>query len=121
MRRYRYVTILLLLVSALTLFGCRKESSAPLSVEASSPNAGPPAVMYNGDIYCTTGRKLPAAVAPEAIVGEITSTVSPSQWPAKEGQANFGETGDPYAITSDGFLVSFEGEWTLFEKQEMDK
>lgn len=82
-----------------------------------TPNALVPAVMYDGKIYCTTGKQIPVEVDESAIVGEVTSVVPLSQWPNEESQANFGEEGMPFAVTSDGFLVLVENEWTLFEPQ----
>ncbi len=50
----KYVRTLLLIMIALGLSGCQNE--------ASTPNACVPSVMYNGDIYCTTGKQLPGEV-----------------------------------------------------------
>ena len=82
---------------------------------AASPVAFVPAVMYNGDIYCTTENQLAGEVAERAIVGEINSVVPLTQWPEKDGQANFEILNAPYAVTSDGLVVLVENEWTLFE------
>lgn len=95
---------------ALGLFGCRREASAP--------NTCVPSVMYDGNLYSTTGKQLPGEVAEEAFVGRITSTVPPTQWPEEDGQANFEGLDSPYAITSTGFVVMFNQEWTLFELRE---
>ena len=108
----QYTAALFLLTMVLALSGCQKE--------ASTPNARVPAVMYDGHIYCTTGKQMPGEIAEEAIIGRITSTVSLSQWPEEEGQANFDGLDSPYAMTSDGFVVLLENEWTLFELRETD-
>ena len=50
-----------------------------------------------------------------AIAGTISSVVPLSQFPANEGDANFGQVGDPYALTADGLVVLLNNEWTLFE------
>ena len=63
---------------------------------------------------------MPGEIAEDAIIGRITSTVSLSQWPEEEGQANFDGLDSPYAMTSDGFVVLLEHEWTLFELRETD-
>ena len=42
----RYIAILLLVMIALGLSGCREE--------VSTPDTYVPSVMYDGDIYCTT-------------------------------------------------------------------
>lgn len=108
----RYTAALFLLMIALSLSGCQKEASAP--------DACVPSVMYDGGIYCTTGKQMPGEIAEDAIIGRITSTVSLSQWPEEDGQANFDGLDSPYAITSDGFVVLLENEWTLFELREID-
>ncbi len=114
MNRMKQRAALLLALLVLGLSGCREEP-AP-----STPDVLVPAVMYNGEIYCSTGRQLAGEVAPEAIVGEITSTVPLSQWPTEEGQANFDGLGHPYAVTSDGLLVTVDNEWTLFELRDVE-
>ena len=40
------------------------------------------------------------------------------RWPEEDGQANFDGLNSPYAMTSDGFVVLLENEWTLFERRE---
>lgn len=101
-----------------------EESEVPkYSDDSDTPdtsNALVPAVMYDGEIYCTTEKQIPVEVDESAIVGEVTSVVPLSQWPNEEGQANFGEEGMCFAVTSDGFLVMVENEWTLFEPQETE-
>ena len=77
-------------------------------------------IIYQGSMYRTTGKQIPAEVDESAIVGEISSVVPLNQLPTKEGEANFGEIGDQYAITSDGLLVKMNNEWTLFELSEME-
>ena len=63
----RQFAVILLLISILSLSGCHKEPS--------TPNALVPSIMYNGEIYCSTGKQMPGEVAEDAIIGEITSTV----------------------------------------------
>lgn len=109
----RQFAAILLLISILSLAGCHKEPS--------TPNACVPSIMYNGEIYCTTGKQMPGEVGDDAIIGEITSTVSLSQWPEDDGQANFDILGAAYATTSDGLVVFIDNEWTLFEKREISK
>ena len=52
------------------------------------------------------------------MLGKVSSVVPLSQWPEKEGEANFGETGAPYARTEDGLVVLVDQEWTLFTPKE---
>ena len=106
----RQFAVILLLISILSLFGCH--------IEPSTPNALVPSIMYNDEIYCTTGKQMPGEVAEDTIIGEITSTVPLSQWPEEDGQANFDILGAAYATTSDGLVVLIDNEWTLFEKKK---
>ena len=101
------------LINQTLRFGCHKEPSTPKALV--------PSIMYNGEIYCSTGKQMPGEVAEDAIIGEITSTVPLSQWPEEDGQANFDILGAAYANTSDGIVVFIDNEWTLFEKREISK
>lgn len=87
----------------------------PVEVTPDAPNAMVPSIMYEGILYRTTGKAIPAEVDESAIVGEIGSVVPLSQLPTKDGEANFGEVGDPYAITSDGLIVIMNHEWVVFK------
>ena len=102
-----------MLISILSLSGCHKEPSTPKALV--------PSIMYNGEIYCSTGKQMPGEVAEDAIIGEITSTVPLSQWPEEDGQANFDILGAAYANTSDGLVAFIDNEWTLFEKREISE
>ena len=97
------------LLGLLLLAGCARKP------EPEAPNAMRPSVMHEGVLYSTTGKQLPAEVDESAIVGYVTSTVPLSQLPTENGQSNCGNLGAPYAVTSDGFLVLVDHEWTLFE------
>ena len=97
--------------AVLMLSGCAKK-------EPNTPDALVPAVMVDGQVYCTTGEEFPGEVEESALLGEISSVVPLSQWPEKEGEANFGETGAPYARTEDGLVVLVDQEWTLFKPKE---
>lgn len=110
----KIINLFLLLAFLLALVGCGKGENIETP---NTPNALVPAVMYNGEIYYTTGEQIPAEVDESAIVGEITSVVPLSQWPNENEQANFGDVGASLAVTSEGFLVMVNNEWTIFEKQ----
>ncbi len=110
----KFIALCLVLLLALSLVGCGKKESE----EPETPNALVPSIMYNGEIYGTTGRQIPAEVDASAYAGKVTSTVPLSEWPSEEGQANFGEVGIPYAMTSEGFAVLMNNEWTVFEIME---
>ena len=98
-----------------TRLGYASGPGKPVEVTPDAPNAMVPSIMYEGRLYRATGKAIPAEVDESAIVGEISSVVPLSQLPTKDGEANFGQIGDPYAITSDGLLVIMNHEWVLFE------
>ena len=98
-----------------TRLGFASGPGKPVEVTPDAPNAMVPSIMYEGILYRTTGKAIPAEVDESAIVGEIGSVVPLSQLPTKDGEANFGKIGDPYARTIDGLLVIMNNEWVLFE------
>ena len=98
-----------------TRLGYASGPGKPVEVVPDTPNAMVPSIMHEGSLYRTTGKAIPAEVDESAIVGEISSVVPLSQLPSKDGEANFGQIGDPYAITSDGLLVIMNHEWVIFE------
>lgn len=98
-----------------TKLGYASGPGKPIEVTPDAPNAMVPSIMYEGSIYRTTGKAIPAEVDESAIVGEIGSVVPLSQLPTKDGEANFGQIGAPYARTIDGLLVIMNNEWVLFE------
>lgn len=111
----KIISIVMVLLCWCSLVGCQKN---PTTVE--TPNACVPSVMYEGNIYCTTGKQMPVEVDERAILGKISSTVPISQWPTVDGQANFEAMDAPYAQISEGFVVLVENEWTLFEMRDVD-
>ena len=115
MKKYR--TIILSIMCILSLVGCGKKEQ----VVPDTPNAMVASIIYEGSLYRTTGKEIPAEVDESAIVGEISCVVPLTQLPTKDGEANFGEIGDPYAITSDGLLVKMNHEWVIFELYENEK
>ena len=102
-----------------TSLGFASGPGKPVEVTPVTPNAMVPSIVYEGNLYRTTGKQIPATVDESAIVGRISSVVPLSQLPSSEGEANFGEVGDPYAITSDGLLVIMDHEWVMFELYEV--
>lgn len=103
--------ILCVAAAVLMLSGCAKK-------EPNMPDALVPAVMVEGQVYCTTGEEFSGEVDESALLSKVSSVVPLSQWPEKEGEANFGETGAPYARTEDGLVVLVDQEWTLFTPKE---
>ena len=107
----KLIAVILMLTCLITLIACGiKEQAAP-----DTPNATVPSLMYEGKLYKTTGKQIPAEIDETAIAGHIASVVPLSQFPAKDSEANFGQIGDPYAFTADGLVVLLDNEWTVFE------
>lgn len=106
----RFVSIFLFVLIIVGIVGCGKKEQ----VVPDTPNAMVPSIIYEGIRYRTTGKEIPAEVDESAIVGRISSVVPLSQLPTKEGEANFGEVGDPYAMTSEGLLVLMNNDWVSF-------
>ena len=111
--------ILLLLALALIIASIIIHSpsrSLPAQTSPDTPDAMAPCLIYEGKQYFTTGLEMPVEVDESAIVGHITAIVPYNRLPEKEGEANFGSVGDPYAMTADGLLVLWNHEWTLFQQ-----
>ena len=110
----RIMFLLPALLLSLLLTGCGRAVSE-------TPDSYLPSIMIDGVLYHLSDRgEMSGEVDPTAIQGEITSTVPLNQLPEEHGQANFGSVGDPYAFTSDGLVVMFNNEWTLFVAEEGD-
>ena len=111
--------IILLLALALIIVSMIIRSpsrSRPAQTAPDTPDAMAPCLIYEGERYFTTGLEMPVEVDESAIVGHITSVVPYNRLPENEGEANFGSVGDPIAMTSDGLLVLWDHEWTLFQQ-----
>lgn len=99
---------------SLLLIGCERAVSE-------TPDSYLPSIMIDGVRYRLSDKgELSGEVDPTVIQGEITSVVPLNQLPEEHGQANFGSIGDQYAFTSDGLVVIFNNEWTLFVAEEED-
>ena len=110
----KYISIILAALCIFFIVGCSKnEQGVP-----DTPNTMVPSIIYEGDLYRTTGKEIPVEVDESAIVGEISSIVPLTQLPTKEGEANFGQIGDQFAVTSNGLLVKMNHEWVVFELSE---
>lgn len=108
----RIMFLLLALLLSLPLTGCGREAPA-------TPDTYSPTIMLDSVLYHLSDKgEMSGDVDPSAIQGEITSTVPPTQLPKEHSQANFGSADDPYAFTSDGLMVLFNNEWTLFTAED---
>ncbi|MEI3399249.1 MAG: hypothetical protein V8Q81_01290 [Christensenellales bacterium] len=109
----RIMFLLPALLLALLLIGCGRAVSE-------TPDSYLPSIMIDGVLYHLSDKgEMSGDVDPSAIQGEITSTVPLTQLPKEHGQANFGSAGDPYAFASDGLVVLFNNEWTLFVADDL--
>jgi len=76
-------------------------------------------LMVEGEHYLDSGRgPVPGEVDPEAVLGQISSTVEQDQVPTQDGQSNFGCVGADYARVKEGIAVSIDHEWHIFIKEE---
>ena len=74
-------------------------------------------LMVDGEHYLDSGRgPVPGEVAPEAILGQISSTVEQDQKPTQNGQSNFGCVGADYARVKECIAVLIDHEWYVFVK-----
>ena len=88
-----------------------------------APAAGPnklliPAILYGEELYVMHSELRPDAPDASAVKETVTSLTHITQWPQKNGQANFGEIGAAFYVTSDGLVVYYNGEWRLLLAQE---
>lgn len=118
-RVFMFGIILIFLVSGLTFVGCGETAQDPTETEGvpDVPNARVPCIIHQGVVYCITDELIPDTEIDESmIVGEITSVVHGSESPTKDGEANFGEIGMPYALVPKGLAVQIDNVWRLFVK-----
>ena len=102
--------ILAVLLCVLLLTACGQQAK---------PNDHIPMIMVDGEHYLDSGRgPVPGEVAPEAILGQISSTVEQDQKPTQNGQSNFGCVGADYARVKEGIAVLIDHEWYVFVKGE---
>ena len=86
--------------------------------QQATPNDYIPMLMVEGEHYLDSGKgPVPGEVAPEAILGQIASTVDQSQKPTQDGQSNFGCVGADYARVKEGIAVLIDHEWYIFVKE----
>lgn len=78
-------------------------------------------VYVEDRLYVSSEQAMPAEVAPEAILGQITQEIDPHLTPDQNGQANFDCVGADYALVKnglggkDGLAVLLDHEWVFFE------
>lgn len=70
-----------------------------------------PAILVDGQLYCSTGQAVSHPVDESAILGTTTYT---DGVPEQDGQSNAAPEGTRYARTDGGIAVELDGEWILF-------
>ena len=127
---YAAAAVLLIAVFAIgavvmknALFGRTKtpeqlaEAETPLEPTAETLDARVPAIRYHGMVYRISegGQTYDGEVYESEILLTTEEPAPLSEWPEKEGQANFGALSMPYAMTAYGLVVEIDGAWKLFE------
>ena len=99
------------------LFGSDNRPNPVSETVPQQPIEGIPAIRYHGMLYriSESGQEYAGEVDESVIQRTTEEPVSMSEWPAKEGQTNFGEISIPYAMTAYGLVVQIDHEWKLFE------
>lgn len=92
-----------------SLGGCANENNSSL-------NDLRPMVMIDDRLYLDTGIEEKLTVSPEAVTGEILSTVPQTEKPSKNGQSNFGAVGSAYYLDGDSLMVQINDKWFKFEQ-----
>ena len=95
----------------------KNAENTQVTISPDSPNTYLPQVMIDDVIYMIHGDPyLSIDYLPESFYkGQILSTVSLSERPTINGEANFNvEEGTPYASYGDGYIVLWNDVWTLF-------
>lgn len=100
------------LLAAVFLFGCKNAASQSATADLK------PMIMVDGTIYLDTGKQISAEIAPDAVIGEITSSKQQSEKPEKNSESNFGNIGAKYACCEDGLAVLINNEWQLFKSED---
>lgn len=102
------------LICICTFAGCGAEPAPE------APNTMVPMVQVDGELYLTTGLESTEADPAGEFDGQITSTVSGSERPAKDNQSNFGE-GFAYRLgETEGTLeVCIDGKWWVYATEDV--
>lgn len=113
----KLLVFLLVFALCLVFIGCGK--TAPEEGIPDTPNMQVPCIIYQGVMYRTTGELiLDVDVDESMIAGEISSVVSGTELPTKNGEANFGKVGTPFAVVSEGLAVRINNCWYLYVKAD---
>ncbi len=99
---------ILIIICCMLLTACGKETSVE------TPNAQRPSIYAGGALYSSTGYEAPAEELSTEVLGYISSVVSLSELPEKDGEANIPFEGAPYALCGEGIAVKMDEVWTLF-------
>lgn len=88
-------------------------ASSPVPSEEPNPRHIP-MICYGGEVYGMHAEERPGDPGENATFGTVTSVISISEIPERDGQANFGSVGMRFAVTNDGLVVWYNNEWRLF-------
>ena len=86
-----------------------------LTGQATSLNDRKPMLMIDGKLYLDTGIEANGLASPEAVEGEILSTVAQTEKPNENGQSNYGAVGNPYYFDGENVIVWINNKWFVFQ------
>lgn len=101
---------------ASSVFSTALPSASPSIQDIAAPrqNTGSAILMVDNRLYCYTGEAVEADIEESDVLGKITSTVSRTEVPTENGQANIPFKGAPYARYGDDMIVFMNDGWILF-------
>lgn len=122
MKGFSLVLIVVLLIG---IGGCitsntqnTPDASDKDNLPSSVPNTQQPSFMVDDVLYYSTGLKVSISVAESDYLGKITSVVSITEKPTKNGQANIPYEDAPYVKYQDGLALLMDKDWIYFKVWE---
>ncbi len=111
---------LVMALALLILAACADEFAPGSSLPSPAPNTPPPAFMLDDILYYSTGREVFIEVDESDYLGR-TISISLSELPSENGQANLVFDGAPYIKYQEGYAILMDtdldgtDEWILYE------